>query len=395
MITKKRIKISDLRADWNYPTEIRFGIGRVRELPEACHTLGMRAPLLVTDPVIAGLPFTKELLELNRIAGIETQIFSEITSDPDLACVRKGTRILKEQRFDGMISVGGGSALDAGKAIALAAAVGPTALRTYQFGNTIPPRTNRKIHAIISIPTTAGTGSEVDAHALINDALTQRKMSIYHPKLLPRIVIADPMLTKTLQPGMTAATGFDALSHNLEALCSPVFNPALDSIAYQGIIYVKDWLPIAFREKRNLQARVYTMAASIMGAIAFDKGLGAMHALAHPVGTLYHIHHGRTIAAVMPYVLQFNRRQIREKMGLLARFLNLPHTDFHAVLNWILDLRSELGAPQCLGELGVREDHIPSLAQKAMKDPNVRTNPAPLDQGKMEKLFSHAIQGRL
>jgi len=395
MITKKRVKISDLRADWNYPTEIRFGIGRIRELPETCNALGMRAPLLVTDPSIARLPFIEEFIELNRIAGIDTQLFSGITPDPDLACIRKGARFYREKRFDGIISIGGGSALDAGKAIALAAAVGPTALCKYVFGNTIPHRTNRKINAIISIPTTAGTGSEVDAHALITDADTHRKMSIYHPKLLPRIVIADPLLTRTLAPPMTAATGFDALSHNLEALCSPAFNPVLDSIASQGIAYIKDWLPIAVQEQRSLQARVYTMAASIMGAIAFGKGLGAMHALAHSVGAFYKLHHGRTIAAVMPYVLKFNRRQISDKMGLLAHFLDLRHADFHAVLNWILDLRSELGAPSCLGELGVRDDHIPSLAQKAMEDPNVGTNPAPLDQHKMEKLLSHAIQGRL
>jgi alcohol dehydrogenase class IV len=395
MRPKKRIKVSGLQADWKHPTEIRFGVGRIRELPEVCERSGMLAPLLATDPVVARLPFIREIIELNRKAGIETQLFSEITSDPDLASIRKGASIFKKEQYDGIISVGGGSAMDAGKAIALAAAVGPRAVCNYTFGPKTLPRTPRRIYPVIAVPTTAGTGSEVDANALITDGVDHVKMSIYHPKILPKVVIADPTLTRRLTPFVTAATGMDALSHNLEAICSPVFHPILDAVALQGIAYIKDWLPVAFREKRNLQARVYMMAASIMGAIAFDKGLGAMHALAHPVGASFKAHHGRTIAAVMPYVLKFNHRQISGKMEHVARFLGLPRAHFDAMLNWILDLRYELGMPYSLGELGVREDHIPPLAEKALKDPNILTNPMPLDQTKMEKLLSRAIQGKL
>jgi alcohol dehydrogenase class IV len=274
-LLKRRLNIktgvSNIQADWKHPTEIRFGVGRIKELPEACQKLGMRNPLLVTGPVVARLPFIEKMLESNRNAGIETRIFSKITSEPDSGCIKKGARIFKQGQFDGIIAVGGGSTLDAGKAIALAVAVGQKYLWNYRFGSKIPTTTPRKIHAVIAIPTTAGAGSEVNASAVIIDDLNHVKISLYHPKLLPKIVIADPELTRRLTPYATAAAGMDALSHNLEALCSPAFNPMLDAIALQGIRYLKDWLPIAFREGRNLQARVYTMAASIMGPLHLKK----------------------------------------------------------------------------------------------------------------------------
>jgi len=395
MRPRKKIRVKGIQADWKHPTEIRFGVGRIKELPEVCQKLGIQNPLLVAGQVVSRLPFVKKMLELNRIAGIETQIFSEITSEPDSGCIKKGARIFKEGPFDGIIAVGGGSTLDAGKAIALAVAVGQKSLWNYRFGSTIPTNTPRKIHTVIAIPTTAGTGSEVDASAVIINDLNHVKMSLYHPKLLPKIVIADPELTRRLTPYATAASGMDALAHNLEALCSPAFNPMLDAIALQGIRYLNDWLLIAFREGRNLQARVYTMAASIMGAIAFEKGLGGMHVLAHAVGAIFKTHHGRTMAAIMPYVMKFNRRQISGKMEQVARFLDLSQGCFDAVLNWILELRYELGMPYSLGELGVRQKHVPALVEKALNDANIGTNPIPLDRQKLKGLFTRAIRGKL
>jgi alcohol dehydrogenase class IV len=388
--------MSNIFADWTHPTEIRFGVGRIKELPETCRKLNIRVPLLVTDPGVARLPFLKKATALNRKKGIETQVFSEITCDPDSACIQKGARIFKEGQFDGIIAIGGGSALDAGKAIALVVAAGSQDFWKYVFGSPDIPPLAHVIPPIIAIPTTAGTGSEVDANAVITDEANHIKRSLYHPQLLPRIVIADPALTQNLPPSLTAATGMDALSHNLEALCSPVFNPMLDAIAFQGIGYIKAWLPISFQEGRDLQARLYMMAASIMGAIAFEKGLGAMHALAHAVGAMFKTHHGRIIGVIMPYALVFNRRQITEKIEHLATFLDLPgDAPFDAVLSWIVALRQEFGIPHSLGELGIKEEHIPALTEKALHDGNASTNPIPLDRENVEELLYRMICGKL
>jgi alcohol dehydrogenase class IV len=336
-------------------------------------------------------------VEANRERGIETEVFSRITPNPDGEAIAEGARVFLEGGYDGIVALGGGSALDAGKAVALAFAVGPAKIWDYAFRHGSDPPAVRKgrIPPIIAVPTTAGTGSEVDASAVITDAANHVKRSLYHPDLLPSVVIADPSLTRRLIPFLTAATGMDALSHNLEALCNPAFSPMLDAIALQGIRYAREWLPVAFHERRNLQARVYTMASSIMGAIAFEKGLGAMHAMAHAVGALFKTHHGRTIGAVMPYVLRFNQRRIRGKMEVVARFLDLPRHDYRGVVDWILALRLDLGLPGTLGELGVRMEHIPTLVDRALADANAATNPVPLDRQGLERLFRWAISGRL
>lgn len=353
MRPRKKIKVRGLRADWKHPTEIRFGVGRIGEIADACTSMRIRKPLLVTDRGIARLPFIKDILELNRRAGIDCRLYAELAGEPDLECVQQGAEVFRKGGFEGIIAVGGGGALDAGKAVALATVVGLTGLNKHAFGAGPSESKRRNIPPIIAVPTTAGTGSEVDANAVISNEARQSKLSLYHPQLLPKIVIADPALTRRLTPYITAATGMDALSHNLEALCSPVFHPVLDAVALQGIAYIKEWLPVAFQEGRNLQARVYTMAASIMGAVAFEKGLGAMHALAHPIGAAFKSRHGRTVACLMPYVLKFNRRRISEKMEQVARLLDLPRKDFNS------------------------------------------TNPVPLDLPQLEKLLLHALRGRL
>ncbi len=388
-------RINGLRADWKHPTEIRFGAGRAAELPDVCEALGVRRPLLVTDAGLARLPIPGRLVEANRARGIETAVFSAIPSDPDGESIGSGARAFLEGGYDGIIAVGGGSPLDAGKAIALALAVGPGNIWDYTHGSAAPPVQKGRIPPVIAIPTTAGTGSEVDANAVITDTAQHVKRSLFHPDLMPAVVIADPALTRRLIPYLTAATGVDALSHNLEALCNPSFGPMLDAIALQGIRYAKDWLPKAFHERRNLKARVYTMAASIMGAIAFEKGLGAMHAMAHAVGVLFKTHHGRTVGAVMPYVLRFNRRRIQGKMAEVARYLDLPRHDYQGVLDWILDLRMELGIPATLGELGVRKTDIPSLVERALGDANSATNPVPLSREGLDRVFRWAVGGKV
>ena len=389
-------RLDNLRADWKHPTEIRFGVGRLAELPQACEGLLIRHPLLVTDPLLARRAVAKNLVAANRAGGIQTDVFSAIASDPDGGHIGDGARIFMNGGYDGIIALGGGSSLDAGKAIALAFAAGPGRIWEFRYQPGGRPPFIRKglIPPIIAVPTTAGTGSEVNASAVITDAEKQVKRSLYHPDLMPGVVIADPSLTRGLIPYLTAATGLDALSHNLEALCSPTFNPMLDAIALQGVRYARDWLPVAFSRKRNLRARVYLMAASMMGAISFEKGLGAMHAMAHTVGTLYKTHHGRTVGAVMPYVLRFNRRRIREKMSELARFLDLPRHDLQGVEHWLLALRLELGMPADLGELGVRETDIPALVDRTLADANAATNPVPLDAAGVERLYRWAIRGK-
>lgn len=387
-------RVNGLRADWKHPTEIRFGAGRAAELPDVCEALGIRRAFLVTDPGLARLSIPGRLVGANLERGIDTTVFSGITSDPDGESIGAGARAFLEGGYDGIIALGGGSPLDAGKAIALALAVGPGNIWNYTCGPPAPPVRKGRIPPIIAIPTTAGTGSEVDASAVITDSVHHVKRSLFHPDLMPAVVIADPTLTRRLIPYLTAATGMDALSHNLEALCNPAFGPVLDAVALQGIRYVKDWLPKAFHEPRNLQARVYTMAASIMGAIAFEKGLGAMHAMAHAVGALFKTHHGRTVGALMPYVLRFNQRRIRGKMAEVARFLDLPRHDYRGVADWILSLRMELGIPGTLGELGVRESDIPRLAERALGDANAATNPVPLDRTGLERIFRWAVRGK-
>jgi hypothetical protein len=387
-------RVNGLRADWKHPTEIRFGAGRAAELPDACEGLGIRRALMVTDPGLARLPIPGRLLRSNQERGIETTVFSRIPSDPDGESIAAGARAFLEGGYDGIIALGGGSPLDAGKAVALALAVGPGNIWRYTYGVPAPPVQKGRIPPIVAIPTTAGTGSEVDANAVITDATRHVKRSLYHPDLMPSVVIADPVLTRRLIPYLTAATGMDALSHNLEALCNPAFGPMLDAVALQGIRYVKEWLPKAFHEPRNLEARVYTMAASIMGAIAFEKGLGAMHAMAHAVGALFKTHHGRTVGALMPYVLRYNRRRIKGKMSEVARFLDLPRYDYRGVADWILELRRELGIPGTLGELGVRESDIPQLVERALGDANAGTNPVPLDPEGVGRIFRWAVRGQ-
>lgn len=391
----KKVKISGIKADWKHPTQIRFGVERIKELPDVCWSLGACSPLLVTDKGVGKLPVIQTIKLLNREHSIETDVFSDISGEPDDMCVRKGAEYFLRNGHDSILAIGGGSALDAGKAIALATAAGPLQIWSYQTENAHLPVMARSIPPLVAIPTTTGTGSEVDANAVITQTGSGRKISLYHPDLLPGVVIADPTLTRRLNPYLTAATGMDALSHNLEALCSPVFQPILDGIAIHALRLIKDWLPVAFRQGRNLEARTYTMAASIMGAMAFEKGLGAMHAVAHALGASAKIHHGRAVGALLPFVLKMNQRAIQEEMAHLARSLGLDRHDFAAVLNWILDLRQELGLPNSLGELGIKEAQISSIAEAALKDVNLSTNPIPVTGAQLEKLLLKAVQGKL
>ncbi len=389
------VDIHAIQANWKHPTDIRFGLHRIQELPDICWELGISHPLLVTDKGVADLAFVQDMLSAAHHESIHPGIFAQIQGEPDAQCIKQGALNYRQGGFNGIVAVGGGSALDAAKAIALAACVGPRRLWLYTADACSGPAPALPLPSIIAVPTTAGTGSEVDANAVITEEGGDRKVSLYHPQLMPKVVIADPILTTQLIPYLTAATGMDALSHNLEALCSPVFQPILDAIAVQGVGFLKEWLPVAVAHGEDKEARMYTMAASIMGAMAFEKGLGAMHAIAHAVGARFKIHHGRVIGAVMPYVLQVNLPHIESKMEALARRLDLAQYNGQAVLDWILDLRLEIGLPHCLAELGVRQEHVPDLVRTALQDVNVHTNPEHMEETVLSRVLGRAISGEL
>lgn len=384
-----------LTRNWNYPTSVRFGVGRISELPAVCKELGMGHPLLVTDPGLRALPMIDNALRALRGGGLGDAVFSEIRANPVGRNVDDGVASYKAQRCDGVIAFGGGSALDVGKTIALM--VGQTR-PVWDFEDREDWCTRVDVAGMvrtIAVPTTAGTGSEVGRAAVILDEATHIKKIIFHPKMLPAVVISDPALTVGLPPRITAATGMDALAHNLEAYCAPGFHPLADGIAVEAMRLIREWLPVAVREGSNLVARAHMLAAASMGATAFQKGLGAIHSLSHPVGALYNTHHGETNGVVMPYVLVFNRPAIEDKLTRLARYLGLANPGFDGFLDWVLQLRKEIGIPHTLADLGVREGDLDTLTPMAVDDPSTGGNPRPVGAAEMRDMFVKAIRGEL
>jgi hypothetical protein len=384
-----------LRGNWNYPTSVRFGVGRIAELPDACKQLGFERPLLVTDPGLAKLAMIQDAIARNKKAGLPTGLFSDIKSNPVAKNVEDGLKAFREGGYDGIIAFGGGSGLDAAKTIAFMAGQKRPMWDFEDIGDNWMLADPNGIVATIAVPTTSGTGSEVGRASVITNEATHTKKVIFHPKMLPSIVISDPALTVGLPPHVTAATGMDALAHCLEAYCAPGYHPMAEGIAVEGMRLVKEWLPIAVKDGKNLTARAHMMAAASMGATAFQKGLGAIHALSHPVGAVYDTHHGLTNAVVMPYVLEFNRQAIDEKMMRLAAWLGLPSPSFKAVMNWVLNLRKEIGIPHTLKDIGVGSDRIDELSEMAAVDPTAGGNPVPAGVLEMKKMFIASIEGRL
>ncbi|HWQ37607.1 MAG TPA: iron-containing alcohol dehydrogenase [Burkholderiales bacterium] len=384
-----------LSRNWNYPTSVRFGVGRIAELPAVCRELGMKRPLLVTDPGLRKLPMIERALAALERAGLGEAVFSDIRPNPVGRNVEDGVACYRASGCDGVIAFGGGSALDVGKTIALM--VGQTRpVWDFEDREDWYKRVNVSGMArTIAVPTTAGTGSEVGRAAVILDEATHVKKIIFHPGMMPAVVIADPELTVGLPARITAATGMDALAHNLEAYCAPGFHPLADGIAVEAMRLIKEWLPAAVQDGKNLVARAHMLAAASMGATAFQKGLGAIHSLSHPVGALYNTHHGETNGVVMPYVLIFNRPAIEERMTRLARYLGLPDPGFQAVLDWVLRLRKEIGIAHTLAELGVKEADLDTLTPMAVDDPSTGGNPRPVGHAEMRQMFVKAIRGDL
>ncbi len=382
--------------NWSFPTSVRFGASRIRELPDACRELRIGRPLLVTDPGLAALPMMAGAVHACEEAGLACAVFSNVRGNPVEANVQGGVAALRAGDHDGVVAFGGGSALDAGKAIALMA--GQTR-PIWDFEDREDWWTRVDVAGmvpVVAVPTTSGTGSEAGRASVITDTRTEHtKRIIFHPAMMPGRVILDPELTVGLPAHLTAAVGMDALSHNLEAFSSPIFHPLAQGIALEGMRLVREALPAAVEDGTDLGARARMQVAATMGSTAFQKGLGAMHSLSHPCGAVLDTHHGLTNAVVMPYVLDFNRPAIAEKMTALARYLDLPNPSFAGVLDWVLDLRERIGIPHTLKDIGVDEAHAHRLAPMAAADPSSPTNPVPLDTANLEALYLRAINGVL
>lgn len=384
-----------LRGDWNYPTTIKAGPGRVAELGAHCRTVGLERPLVVTDPGFAALPFVGTIREALSKEGIPSGLFTDLRPNPVGKNVEAGVAAYRAGRHDGVIAIGGGSALDVGKAIALMSGQSRPLFDFEDVGDNWLRIDPDGIAPSIAIPTTAGTGSEVGRASVITDEDVKTKKIVFHPKMLPRLVILDPELTYGLPPFLTAATGMDALSHCLEAYSAPGYHPLAAGIALEGMRLVRESLVLAHREPTNTDARTRMLTASSMGATAFQRGLGAMHALAHPLGALHDAHHGALNAVLMPYVLVANRVAIDERLAAAARYLDLPNPSFSGFLEWVLELRHVLGIPRTLAGLGVDDIHVDRIGELAVADPSSGTNPIPFTPKEYQAIFRNALEGRL
>jgi alcohol dehydrogenase class IV len=384
-----------IRANWNYPTAIKVGAGRIVELPGLCQSLGMKNALLITDPGLASLPMVQQAVLSCQSAGMGCAVFSNVKSNPTEQNVSDGVQAFRVGNFDGVIAFGGGSALDAAKAVALM--VGQNRpLRDFEdIGDNCLRVNVAGMAQVVAVPTTAGTGSEVGRASVITDVKAHIKRIIFHARMLPAAVILDPELTVGLPAKLTAATGMDALSHNLEAYCSPFYHPMAGGIALEGIRLVKENLPGAVQDGSNLDARLQMLVASSMGATAFQRGLGAMHALAHPLGALYDAHHGMLNAILMPYVLQANRAAIDGQITSLARYLDLPQSSFGAFLDWVLALRENIGIPHTLAALDIDDAQAELIGQMAVVDGSASTNPIKFSVSDYTEILRKAVSGSL
>lgn len=389
------MNVDELNANWNYPTNIRHGIGRINELAAACKELGMQAPLLVTDPALAALPMIHQALDSCLQAGLRCGIFSQIKSNPSSDNVADGVLAYQQGKHDGVIAFGGGSALDAAKAVALMVGQDLPLWDFEDAGDNWKRVRTQNMAPVVAVPTTSGTGSEVGRASVITDEQQHLKRLIFHPNMLPSIVILDPELTLGLPSNLTAATGMDAFSHALEAYCSPYYHPMAEGIALEAIRLIKHYLPRAVADGNDVEARAQVMVSSTMGATAFQRGLGGMHALAHSLGALYDSHHGLLNAVLMPYVVKANRSMIETRIERLSRYLELEDSSFDGFVNWIVTLRAELGIPHSLGQIGIDSAQIEKIGQMAINDLAAGGNPIQFTEQQYSDICLAAINGEL
>jgi len=379
-----------ITANWSYPTAIKFGAGRITELPDACSQAGMNKPLLVTDRGLAGMDITTRTLDILQAAGLGAAMFSDVDANPNEVNLAAGLEAYKAGGHDGVVAFGGGSGLDLGKMVAFMSGQTRPLWDFEDVGNWWTRADADGIAPIVAVPTTAGTGSEVGRASVITNSATHVKKIIFHPKVLPTVVICDPELTVGMPKMITAGTGMDAFAHCLEAFSSPFYHPMSQGIALEGLRLVNENLPKAYDDGSNTEARAHMMSAAMMGAVAFQKGLGAIHALSHPVGAVYGTHHGTTNAVVMPACLAFNRSAIEDRLTQAAAYLDISG-GYEGFVSRVLELCQMLSIPSGLAALGVEESRLDELTAMAMEDPSVGGNPVKMTLENTRKLFDAAM----
>ncbi|MEM7564194.1 MAG: iron-containing alcohol dehydrogenase [Pseudomonadota bacterium] len=379
-----------LTGNWSYPTTIKFGAGRINEIADACATAGMKRPLLVTDRGLANLPITQNTLDLLEAAGLGRALFAEVDPNPNEHNLAAGVQAYNDGDHDGVIAFGGGSGLDLGKVVAFMCGQSRPVWDFEDVGDWWTRADADKIAPIIAVPTTAGTGSEVGRAGVLSNSETHEKKIIFHPKILAAVVICDPELTIGMPSMITAGTGMDAFAHCLEAYCSPHYHPMSQGIAVEGMRLVKEYLPRAFSDGTDIEARAHMMSAAAMGATAFQKGLGAIHALSHPIGAFYNSHHGTTNAVVMAPVLNFNRSEIEARIESLAAYLGITG-GFNGFYDYVNQLNASLGIPANLTELGVKDPDFDWLVESALNDPSVGGNPVEMTAANTRTLFENCM----
>jgi alcohol dehydrogenase class IV len=378
-----------LKANWNYPTTVWAGPGRIAELPAACARLGIERPLLVTDEGLRDAPMVKRARAL--MAG--TGLFARVRGNPVAANVEEGLTAYRAGSHDGVIAFGGGSALDAGKVIAFMSGQTRPLWDFEDVGDWWTRADVKGIAPVVAVPTTAGTGSEVGRAGVVVNEETHQKKIIFHPLMMPGVVISDPELTVGLPPAITAATGLDAFVHCFEAYCAPGFHPLADGIALEGMRLIQAYLPRACEQGTDLEARSRMLAAASMGATAFQKGLGGVHAIAHPVGAHFNTHHGLTNAVLLPYVMIYNRPAIEARVATVARVLDLKGEPFAALFDWVLGFRKRLKIPHTLADIGVPATTAETIGREAALDPSAGGNPQPADAAAYARIFRAAVRG--
>jgi alcohol dehydrogenase len=379
-----------LVANWSYPNPIRFGAGRIAEIGEACVQSGISRPLLVTDRGLKDMEITQRTLDLMDKAGLGRAMFAEVDPNPNEQNLEAGLKVYRDGGHDGVIAFGGGSGLDLGKMVAFMRGQNRPVWDFEDIGDWWTRADPSGIDPIVAVPTTAGTGSEVGRASVITNSQTHVKKIIFHPKVLPSVVIADPELTVGMPGHITAGTGMDAFAHCLEAYSSPFFHPMSQGIALEGMRLVKEYLPRAFRDGTDIEARGQMMVAASMGAVAFQKGLGAVHALSHPVGAVYNTHHGTTNAVCIPAVLQMNRPEIESRIERAAAYLGISG-GFDGFAAFVDGLNAELGIPKRLGDMGVGTDRIDEMVAMALEDPSAGGNPVKMTAENTKALFEAVI----
>ncbi len=378
-------------SNWSFPTSVRFGNGRVSQLGAIVRELGCSRPLVVTDSGLRDLYPVQRALEALRADGLEAALFSNVKPNPTGTNVADGVEVLRAGGHDLVVALGGGSALDAAKAIALMASQTIPMWDLEDIGDNWTRADTSNLVPVIALPTTAGTGSELGRPSVITNEAEKRKVIVFHPRMMPDVVVMDPELTTGLPPHITAATGMDALSHALEAYSAPSFHPMAEGVALNALRLIKQWLPVATLDGGNLESRGQMLVASGMGCVALQKGLGAIHALAHPLGALHDAHHGLLNAVLMPYVVEFNRPAIEDKLDFLGRFLDLPDASAAGVVAWIRELRETLAIPETLTAMGLVDINVDKVAAMGAVDPCAGGNPVPLDPDGLKQILIAAI----